>query len=438
MTLLQQLAEFVTRADASHLPAAHRDILRRHAADVIVTKIAGTHSAEGRAVLQAFPVGATFEAIAGAAALARLTEMDDIHIVSTTTPSSVSVPVALGLAAGTNCTPADVESAIYVGTELVVRFGLAMDGARALLAGFWPTRTAATLGAAAVASRIFGLDAAQTHEALSLAITMTNGRTGPFVSSPSGRWIIFAMAVENGIRAAASARAGFNGGPTTPTAEWIGTALGLSIDARKLTDGLGEGSVFPELSLKPYATSRQTLSAIEAMRALLADGLDPAAIHKITIRIPRAHYGLVTRPMETDMPSRNFMNIAAQVAIAVTNPDDLYDVDRDRALANPHLRPLIACTEVIADDGLDAAFPARWGAHVEVSTAAGVLTRSVMDPMGSPAHRLDDDALRLKARAILSRSGRGELADSIANLAPRMFVDYASLQACCELLLRQS
>lgn len=435
MTLLQELAAFVTGAEASRLPAEHRVILRRHAADVLVTKIAGTRSFEGEAVLQAFPSGASLEGIAGAAALVRLTEMDDIHIVSTTTPSSVSVPVALGLAAQVDCTPADVESAIYVGTELVVRFGLAMDGARALLAGFWPTRTAATLGAAAAASRVFGLNAAQTHEALSLALTMTNGRTGPFVASPSGRWIVFAMAVENGMRAAKAAGAGFNGGPHPPTTEWLATTLGLPLNEARLTEGLGHGSVFPELSLKPYATSRQTLSAIEAMRALREDGLDPAAIQQITIRVPRAHFGLVTRPLETGEPSRNFMNVAAQVAIAAICPDDLNDVERDRALANPQLRPLIACTQVIADDELDSAFPARWGAHVEVTTAGGVLRRTVMDPLGSPALPMDEDLLRLKGRAILSRADRAELADTIVDLSARMFTDRAALQAASALLM---
>jgi 2-methylcitrate dehydratase PrpD len=434
MTLLQALAAFVTGADASRLPQTHRDILRRHATDVVITGLAGARSAEGGAILKVFPRGSTFEGIAGSAALVRLTEMDDIHISSTTTPSSVSVPVALGLAAGSACDPAEVESAIYVGTELVVRFGLAMDGSRALLAGFWPTRTAATLGASAVASRIFGLDLAQTHEALSLAVTMMNGRTGPFIASPSGRWLVFAMAVENGIRAAAAARAGFNGGPNPPTAEWMSNALGLAVDAQRLTEGLGDGSVYPDLSMKPYATSRQTLSAIEAMRGLRADGLEPESIRRITIRIPRAHFGLVTRPLETGIATRNFMNVAAQVAIAACNADDLNDVERDQALANPRLRPLRDCTEVIADDELDRQFPARWGAQVEVSTAKGTVTRTVMDPLGSPAHPIDDEMLRRKANAILARAGCADMADRILDLSPRMFADRTSLQAICALM----
>ena len=173
-----------------------QDVLEEYAGDKErLARMAGEATTEGRELLKVFTRESRVEAIAAAAGLVRLTEMDDIHIESTTTPSSVTVPVALGLAAQGAGSPADLESSLYVGTELVVRFGLAMDGSRSLMKGVWPTRAAAALGACATAARMLGLTREQAHEALSLALTMSAGRGGPFVQSPSGRWVLFGQAL---------------------------------------------------------------------------------------------------------------------------------------------------------------------------------------------------------------------------------------------------
>jgi len=49
------------------------------------------------------------------------------------------------------------------------RLGMAVGGAKVLYQGLWPTRTCATLGAAATAARVWGLTEPQTRNALALA-----------------------------------------------------------------------------------------------------------------------------------------------------------------------------------------------------------------------------------------------------------------------------
>ena len=54
-----------------------------------------------------------------------------------------------------------------------------------------------------------------------------------------------------------------------------------------LTAKLGEGSVYRELSLKPFCSAKQALAATEAVASLIDDGeVNPSEITKIIVRVP--------------------------------------------------------------------------------------------------------------------------------------------------------
>ena len=77
-------------------------------------------------------------------ALARLSEIDNIHLASMTTPGGIVIPAALTLAAATPAATADdVTAAILAGTEAMIRLGRAVDGPAILYRGIWPTYFAA-------------------------------------------------------------------------------------------------------------------------------------------------------------------------------------------------------------------------------------------------------------------------------------------------------
>ncbi len=168
------------------------------------------------------------DAIGMQAAVVRHTEIDDIHTPSCTTPSSVTVPTAFALAhAGGISDPVQVASALWVGTELLVRLGVAIDGARVLYRGVWPTYFCAPLAAAAIAARIGKLSEDATAHALSLALMRTAGRSGRFQGRVPGRSVILGMAVADGVRAAQAAREGVGGDPDLLDGPWLRDAHGL-------------------------------------------------------------------------------------------------------------------------------------------------------------------------------------------------------------------
>ena len=120
------------------------------------------------------------DAIGMQAAVIRHTEIDDIHLRSCTTPSSVVV-CRLSLAHDLGeFDPEHVASAIWAGIELMTRLGAAVNGPNVLYRGVWPTYLAAPLGAAAVAARMWRLSEDATAHALSLALMLAAGRSGRF------------------------------------------------------------------------------------------------------------------------------------------------------------------------------------------------------------------------------------------------------------------
>lgn len=437
-SVLDALAGFVSQARARSLPAADRDILRRHMTDVVSARLAGSECSEGRIVGSFYPSGQSPDAIAGLATLVRLTETDDIHTPSGTTPSSVAVPVALAMADAHACDGRELESAIWVATDLIVRLGMAIGGAGVLYKGLWPTRTGAALGAAAAATRVLGLSMAQARQALSLAVIMTNGRTGRFQGEPSGRWIIFANAVAAGVTAARAAQAGFIGDPAVVDASWLEKSLGVTVDVEPLLRNLGTTSVFPELSMKPYCTSRQALGGAEAMRQLVADGLDPSTIKRFRIAVPSAYAGMISQKLDPAIRSSAYVSGTGLAAIAAIDPDGLYDVERATVARNPDVFALAAKGEIVTDAGFDPLYPQRWPARLEVDTPGGTVVREVLTPIGAPQAPLDDLQVENKARKVLGHAGRAEAVEPLIKATRDPFRDAASASAVARLFVTGS
>lgn len=430
MTVVAELARFVREATVAGLPAGEAAMLRRHVADVAVAGIAGVRTHEARALRGLAPNARGAEAIAIAAAIVRHTEIDDIHLPSCTTPSSVSVPVALMLAAEQGaCDATRVADAVYVGTELVVRLGVAIDGPNALYRGVWPTAVAAPLGAAAVAARLWGLDQAQTEDALSLALMLTAGRAGRFPGALSGRWVLFIGAIAEGLRAAHAARQGFCGDGSLLDGPWLEKAQGIHADLSRLTDGLGASSVYPALSMKPFCTARQALGAADAFLQLLDEGLDPRHVEEIVVRAPQTYVGMISQPINARNRSSGFVSAGFQMGLAAFRRDSLWDLDRGAVMDDADVLALAAKTKVVADADLQAEFPRRWPAAVSVKTGGAVRERRVIDVLGDPARRLDDAAVADKGRRVLAPLEGAARAEELTGLAARGLRDDASCES---------
>jgi 2-methylcitrate dehydratase PrpD len=402
VTIISELASFVTGAKASALPAVQRERLRLHLTDTVVAAVAGTCIPEGRALHSLGGENDVASQIGRQAAAARLTEIDDIHLPSCTTPSAGIVPVALRLAAHLRQFDADeVASAIWVGTEVTARLGLAINGPQVLYRGIWPTYFAAPLGAAAAAARMLRLDEMGTAHALSLALLLVAGGVGRIHGAPSGRWFLYANAVTGGIAAALATRAGYTGDLELLDKSWLADTHGIALDREVLTGALGASSVYSALSMKPFCSAKQGIAAVEAFRGLLQEGVPIDVIEKVRVRVPKAYAAMISTRAVPGARQSTMVSVAHQIALAALTPQSLYDVDRSTPQTDAAVVALSAKVEVVPDAVLEQFYPEHWPAEVEVEAGGKTLRRRVVAASGDPEHPLDRAAIDEKAHRVL-------------------------------------
>src|SRR5205809_6823297 len=125
MTVLEQLGAHVARGGA----AQTREALRLHVADTVGAWIAGSATPEGRALLK---FGANRDAMPDRVAMhcapARPSEIDDIHLASSTKPGALVVPAALTIAASLGRKGTALAEAIAAGYDAMVRLGSGLGG----------------------------------------------------------------------------------------------------------------------------------------------------------------------------------------------------------------------------------------------------------------------------------------------------------------------
>jgi 2-methylcitrate dehydratase PrpD len=411
VSVIAELASFVAGAKASALPAAEWERLRLHLTDTAVAALAGACIPEGKALQNLGDEGALAGRIGRQAAAIRLTEIDDIHLPSCTTPSAGVVPVALALAAHRQkFEPGEIASAIWVGTEIATRIGMAVRGPQILYRGIWPTYLAAPVAAAATAARLMGLSETRTGHALSLALMLMAGGVGRIHGAPSGRWFLYANAVAGGVAAAEAARADYRGDPDILDKDWLADTHGLALDRGRLTEKLGVSSVYSALSLKPFCSAKQAIAAVEAFRVILHRGVRCDAIAKVRVRVPPAYAGMIATRAEPGARLSTLVSVAHQIALAALAPDRLYEIDRSAPVIDAALTQFAAKVEVVADAALESFYPQHWPAEVEVEAGGEVFRHRVVEAKGDPEHPLDAAGIADKAHRVLDPLVGGERA----------------------------
>jgi 2-methylcitrate dehydratase PrpD len=421
MTALERLGEFVAQSPAP--PQRVRDKLALHVADTAGAWLAGMGTAEGAALLR-WQRGLRDGVAAGTmqrlrldvathCALARLSEIDDIHLASTTTPGALAIPAAIAAAATVpGCDAAVLAAAMVAGYEIMIRLGEAMGGPALLQRGIWPTYVTAPAGVAAVAARIFGLDARQAAHALAMALTRSAPGVGHHNAATTARWLAVGQAAEAGLVAALAARAGFTADPGLLDGTFLSAIYGIELGPAALTAGLGTRCCLDEVSFKPWCAARQTMAATQAMIEIVDAGVAPATMMQVKAFVLPPHRRMIDHGVTAGDRSSYLTSLAYRMAVAALTPRAALDVRAPEAVP-PELGALMDRIAVEPDDSLLANYPRQWPARVEVTTAAGRLERTVAHVPGDPARPFDAASVEEKfRRAVTPATG----ADAAARL----------------------
>jgi 2-methylcitrate dehydratase PrpD len=415
-TLAQALAGLLARP----VGEAERRRAALHLLDWLGCALAGSATETGRrieALVSRCPFSTAGEGDPLAlGALGSLLEMDDVHRGALLHPGPVVWPALLVMpqAPGVALLDAGVR-----GYEAMIRLGRALGPRH--YAFFHNTSTCGGAGSAIAAASVLGLGPDDTAGALAHALSIAGGLWQCRHEPVATKHLHVAEAAARGVRAAGFARAGL-GGPRTILEGPQGflAALAPDSDAARIVADPDAPWLLHETSLKPWPACRHAHPAIDAALHVRRDlgGAEPAAIRVRTyadavLFCDRSHPA-------TDGEAR----FSLQHALAVVFFDGPPPLAAFEAAALPRYAALRARVAVEVDEVLTHAYPAHFGAEVEVTLSNGTRrTARVADAWGDPENPLAPEDIVAKFHRLADWAGvprdRAEALRDIALALPR-------------------
>ena len=396
MTVLEDLAGHLSAFQFDQLSASDQDALRVHVLDTICAFVVGQATPDGQAVLAMQRSGrgalsrSPLDDVAVRCAITRLTEIDDIHLPSGTTPGSIVVPTAITLSKHLGVTDAGrFGAAVTAGFEAMTRLGRAVNGQEIVYRGIWTTYFCAPFGAAAVAARLLDLTERQTAHALSMALIMTAGRIGKPGAEKTSRWLMAGHGARAGCFAALSAADDYTGDLDLLDGAWMASAHGLETDAAAFTDGFDGGSVAAEISTKPYCSAKQLIAAICGFEEILGRGIDPDAIDHVVVSVPETYAAMIDHGVIAGNRLSSVTSAPYQLSLAAYDKAGLFDVARSEYRLSDDITGLMTKISVAVDNDLAAHMPSNWPARVDVAAGGRAEQITLIEAPGDPAAAFD-------------------------------------------------
>lgn len=415
MTAARELAAFSRAIEWSKLPDAVRERTAELILDFFGVALGGSRVDSSGAALKLLDedsrqgpsviLGTNRRAVPDIAALlngiaAHATELDDVTRESSLHPGAVVIPAALAVAEACDATVGEFASATVAGYEITIRVGNALGGAAAYRRGFHPTSVAGTFGAATSAALLLGLDEDGMTNALAIAGTMAAGSL-EFVSD--GSWtkrLNAGWAAHSGVIAAQMAAVGFTG-PASALEGLHGTLRAYTdhpAPDRLLAD-LANPLLVMTVAVKPYACCRYNHGLIDAILAIREkEQFSLEDVTRIRLGVLTAGALLVADPIEKKRHPLTVVDAQFSApyaaAVALVHGQAGMDQYSEAALSDRRLERLMIRTECFTSPDLDAAYPERWPANVEIDLVDGrLLEHRIEYALGEPENWISRHAL---------------------------------------------
>jgi 2-methylcitrate dehydratase PrpD len=324
---------------------------------------------------------------------AHMRELDDIggggHA------GACQVPAALAAAEVGGADGRALLLGLVAGHEVSSRLTDAASYDTLTLRGWHTTGVYGTLGAAAAAAGVLGLDAAATAHALGLAGSFVGGIWAFMADGAASKRLHPGKAAETGLLAALLARRGVTGPAHVLDAEWGGlfaTYVPGEADPGAIVKQLGDGFRILRKGFKPYPVCwgvHSTADAVFELRA--AHRLTPDDVARVRVVLSEMSRRMIGgRRIDTVLDAQ--MSVAWAVACILARGRLTLAEFTDAALADPAIRALVDRVELVVD-------PAAHGERqtVEIETPDGRRLRArVETPRGHWDRPLTDAELRAK------------------------------------------
>jgi 2-methylcitrate dehydratase PrpD len=412
----QELAKFARETTYDNLP---EEVIRQAKLcllDLVGAACAGAKALPGHVVTeiieeaggspQAVLIGRKEKVPALNAALgnglyAHALELDDLHRSSILRPGSPIIPAALAAAEKTGASGKDLITAIVVGYEVGIRIAEAMTPSHY---NFWHTTgTCGTFAAAIAAGKVMGLNEEQLINALGHAGTQAAGLM-ELHYSPEGMMskpLHASKAAQNGLFSAMLARGGYSSTKTILSGEkGFLRVFAPKAKLEKIVENIGVDFKIMQISYRIYASTRHTHAGIDLALRLRDKGIKPEDIELLRIQTYSVARDLVGEPFPESVYEAKFSLPFCVSTALVYGHVGVEDFTEQRT-KDPVLEELMSHCTVEIDPLLDAHYPQKWGAKLNVILRNGTVDHEQTDfPKGDPENKLSLDQLYTKFRRL--------------------------------------
>lgn len=366
------------------------------------------------------PAGAAFLN----AALGHSLDFDDTHAAASLHPGVTAIPAALAAAEMVGASGRDLLAGIIAGYEVTCRLALALPAGEHYARGFHPSATCGVFGAAAAASRVFGLSAPLIASAFGIALSQAAGSLQFLANGAWTKRFQVGWAAMSGLGAACFARAGVTGAAEAfEGAHGFLRAYAPSPDPDRALQGLGRAFELMATAVKPYPSCRYGHAGIDAARALRAEhGFPPEAIERVRFGLSKAGMRLIGEPAAKKAHPESVVDgqFSGPFVIAAALASGRMDWESYRLLRDPRVLGLAQRIDCALDREVEAEFPTSMAGKVEVTLKGGATyTKMVRVPRGEPTNFPTDGEIREKFLGLAAPIGTaraGLLAEAIGGL----------------------
>ena len=367
-------------------------------------------------------------------------ELDDVNNEASLHPGVVAYPTALAMADVARVDGRSFITSVVAGYDVMVRLGRALKPAEHYGRGFHPTATCGAFGAAAVASRLLGLNTNSMTAALGVAGSQAAGSLEFLVDGTWTKRLHPGWASNSGIWAATLAQAGFLA-PSTIIEGRHGFLRAYSGDPNPdlVLKDLGDEFLVTRTSIKPHSCCRYKQGPIDCLIDLRErHGVKAEDVERATIGVLSAGFNVVAAPEEdkrnpTSVVDMQFsMPFGAAIALLYGRAS-LSEYSTD-VVQRPEVQELMGRVQCVTDPSLDALYPRQWPAWAEVATTDGRILRSQIEyPKGDPENALSWQEMKDKftnlSAPVVSPEHQEQIISTIEGLD-----DMADVRGLAELL----
>ena len=316
-----------------------------------------------------------------------------------THPTAPALPPVLALAERDRRSGAEMMLAYQVGVEVECKVAEAIMP-RHYQHGFHSTATCGSIGSAAAAAKLLGLDREATRRALSIGATQAGGLRENFgtMTKPfhAGR------AAENGVVAAEIAALGFTASPNGLEADrGFFRAAGGGYSPEMIDARLGDPWTFhfPGVSIKPHPSGSLTHPGMAVMMELiLANDIKPGRVKRVAVgtnhNMPNA---LIHHRPKNELQAKFSMEFC--MAILLIERKGGLEQFTDAVVNRPDVQAMIQRVDFGVHPEAEAAGFDKMTTIIEIELDDGSLIKGRADfGKGSTANPMTDDELAAKFR----------------------------------------